>query len=192
MADEGFVPISTKVNSSKIRKAFSTNIRSPNNTNCGNKPISINSAKSFFKNKASFPNDVAGNEIKLSEFREASVITGNIYTYQETDSTYGDNNNGCLVASLNCNTIVTGSDNRKNYGFKINTGGWTEKSELVSSPNANARKITLTGIDAPATYTVCMRDGLNPSYTYIKKTAYVTCAGGNKKYTNIQRSNDEL
>ena len=127
--------------------------------------------------------------VNFSDFREASVTTGCIVTVSETYSQYSTNNNGCVRAYLDCNTIVTDSNDEKTYSFCIEGGGFVEKIEDINSPNTNCRCYCRTGINGGSICHVKMRDGLNDDTTVI---SYSVCVGYNdasRTYNCIQRSN---
>ena len=187
MADDGFIPISGPVRASDVNRARGVNSCE---TCTSTSVFGISSAATFFSTKASMPElSSTPGVLNFSDFREASVTTGCIVTVSETYSQYSTNNNGCVRAYLDCNTIVTDSNDEKTYSFCIQGGGFVEKIEDINSPNANCRCYFRTGINGGSTCHVKMRDGLNDDTTVISYSVYVGYNDASRTYNCIQRSN---
>ena len=152
---------------------------SPNNSLAGQ--------ETFYRAQASIPKAVTGTTTKFSEFYDASILTVGVTTVPETPSTYNNSNDGYITSVYDCNSVVTG-ENEKIYNFKLNNGNWIEKVEDLSSPNAACRSYTFFNLNAQ-NYTMYYQDGLNERYQQpvISGTVLINYGGSTNSYT-IQRN----
>lgn len=121
---------------------------------------SLRGQETFYINQAAIPNNTTGNSTSISEFYDASILTANVTTTPESTSTYNNCNNGSIISTLQCESVVTAGNGDKVYNFKFGTGVWIEKSENISNPNSSCRTATC-GNRSSGAYTVSFQDGLN-------------------------------
>lgn len=187
MATGDFIQIDkTDLGASRINVVRGSNARQ------ATKASSLMSAKNnrdWFTCYASMPKDVSStSEIKWSEFRQASVITGCAKTYPESPTTYGTADNGSVEIYLYCQSVVTDKDGKKNYQFFVpGDSGWVSCIEDTNNPNPDLRSRSKNCL-GHGTYTVYARDGLSTGTTQISKAVVVGYGGGQNIYANIQQS----
>ena len=186
MATGDFIEINkTNLGASCINIVRGTNTRQATQ---GNSIMGVKSNRNWYVGNASMPNDVSGTaEVKWSEFRQASVITGCAKTDPESPTTYGTANNGSAEIYLCCQSVVTDATNRKNYSFKVpGDSSWVNCVESVASSNPTLRSRSADGL-SHGTYTVCARDGLSIGTTQISRAVVVGYGGPVNVYNNIQQ-----
>ena len=186
MATGDFIEINkTNLGASCINIVRGTNTRQA--TQC-NSIMGVKSNRNWYVGNASMPNDVSGTaEVKWSEFRQASVITGYAKADPESPTTYGTANNGSAEIYLCCQSVVTDATNRKNYSFKVpGDSSWVNCVESVASPTPTLRSRSVDGL-SHGTYTVCARDGLSIGTTQISRAVVVGYGGPVNVYNNIQQ-----
>ena len=131
---------------------------------------SINASTNFFKCNATMPNSTgAATNRSFSDFRNAAVVTGTIFTRSESSSTYNDANDGSFTTTIDPSSVVSGG-----YNFRFGSGAWVEQS-------TNSR--TINGLDS-GNYTTCIRDGLNnaANQSVVAAVATVGLADGDRRY----------
>ena len=187
MATGDFIEINkTNLGASCINIVRGTNTRQATKSNS---IMDVKSNRDWYVGNASMPKDVSGTaEVKWSEFRQASVITGRAKTDPESQTTYGTANNGSAEIYLCCQSVVTDACNKKNYSFKVpGDSSWVTCVENVCIPDVNRRSRT-KGCLSHGTYTVCARDGLLVDYcVYIKQSVVVGYGGASNVYNNLQQ-----
>lgn len=149
----------------------------------------LNLNRDWYVGNASMPKDVSSTkEVKWSEFRQASVITGCAVTEPESVTTYGTANNGSAEIYLCFQSVVTDGTGRKNYSFQVpGDSDWVTCVENVSNPNEDRRSRTRDGL-SHGTYTVCARDGLLVNdCVYIEQRVVVGYGGSKNVYNNLQQ-----
>lgn len=167
---------------SRINTVRGSNVRQA--TQAGS-TMSAQGTRNWYVSNASMPNDNAGtNEIKWSEFRSASVVTGRAVGDPESVTTYADAKDGEVEVYLCCQSVVTDGNDRKNYGYVIGTSSIT-KSELVSAPNVSARSHSICCV-AHGTYPVQAYDALSRSASTISANVVVGYGGSKSTYENLQ------
>jgi len=186
MATGDFIEINkTNLGASCINIVRGTNTRQATKSNS---IMGVKSNRNWYVGNASMPKDVSGtNEVKWSEFRQASVITGCAKTDPESPTTYGTANNGSAEIYLCCQSVVTDAGNKKNYQFKVpGDSVWVTCVENVSTPTPTRRSRSADCL-SHGTYTVCARDGLSTGTTQISRAVVVGYGGVSNVYNNIQQ-----
>jgi len=187
MATGDFIEINeeTCLGASCINIVRGTNTRQA--TQC-NSIMGVKSNRNWYVGNASMPKDVSGTaEVKWSEFKQASVITGCAKTNPESPTTYGTANNGSAEIYLCCQSVVTDAGGKKNYSFKVpGDSSWVTCVEDTATPNCTLRSRGKDGL-SHGTYTVCARDGLSIGTTQISRAVVVGYGGAVNVYNNIQQ-----
>ena len=159
-------------------------------------PTSSNSSlvdqETFYKTKAALPGSVTGTAVKYSEFYDASVLTVNVRTIPESTSTYGTNNDGIVINTFDCNSVVSGPTGENNelekvYNSRLNNGAWCETVETIGTV-CQACRIHTYSNKSSGIYKMDYQDGLNECYQQpiITGNVQVNYGGACNNYT-IQR-----
>lgn len=186
--DSGFIPVSGPIKASCIRKA-----RQSSNCSGSSDVFSACSCKDFFCTNASMPELGAGTPLNFSEFREASILTVSVKSFNETHSTYGTNNNGQFRVVFNCDSVVTDGSGIKEYAFDLNNDGtFQSQCENTASPNHLCRERYRGSLNGTVTYNFKVQDGLNDACTQIRNNIVVTYNGGSREKNNIQQVNNQF
>ena len=169
-----------------FRKGQSRASNAPNTSYC--------ESITWYRNNAAARCFRTGNQLSVTEFRGAQVLTGCITTVSETYKYYyANNNNGKICVTINSNTVNTNpSTSAKSYAYSDDAGD----TYCVKSVNSH----TYTNVDAgggndnPAVrppYRYCdmvIKD--NTTGAVATQEVLINYNGANTSYTCVQSRDD--